>query len=120
MAPESDAMSRRGESLNARDVARDFVAAASLFAHTFIEDISPDDSALDPGELQRRRRRVCAAVGAAIVATFETSALTDQERARIFSDCEGGNVRGLEKALRRQSRFPRGNPESGEIFSSQS
>lgn len=84
MAAEPETMSRRAQPVDAIDVARDFVSTANSFADTFVQHISPDDAAVSPAELQRRRRRVCAAVWAAIVATFEASALTDQEKARIL------------------------------------
>lgn len=77
-------MSRRAKPKDAREVARDVASTANSFTDTLLQHISPDDADLDPTELQRRRRTACGALWAAIVATFEASALTDQEKARIL------------------------------------
>jgi hypothetical protein len=65
------------------DVARDFVATANAFADAFVQHIAPDSSECDVKELERRRRETCAALWASVIATFEASALTHQEKIRL-------------------------------------
>jgi len=67
----------------AQELARDFVSAAQAFSDAFLEFVAPDNGVDQVEVLLARRREACAALWAAIVATFEASALTDQEKARI-------------------------------------
>jgi len=68
---------------SAEDVARDFATSAGNFVDTFVHLVVPDETAIDPAERDQRRREVCAAAWASFVATFDSSALTDREKARI-------------------------------------
>jgi hypothetical protein len=70
--------------MRAEDLAKDFVGSALSFADTFVQYVSPATKVERLEDIQQRRRESCAAVWAAIVATFEASALTDQERARVI------------------------------------
>jgi hypothetical protein len=67
----------------AMDLARDFAVSAQSFADTFIQYIAPQNGNCKPEELLRYRREGCAALWAASVATFEASALTDQEKVLV-------------------------------------
>ena len=67
----------------AQDLARDFVATAQSFADTFVECIASQSQSTDSDELQQHRRESCAALWAAVVATFEASALSDTDKARV-------------------------------------
>jgi hypothetical protein len=69
--------------VSAQQLARDFVATAETFADSFIQHLVPENATEDADVLLARRREACAALWAAIVATFEASALTDREKARI-------------------------------------
>jgi hypothetical protein len=68
----------------ARDVARDFAVTAQAFADTFVQYIAADESDVDPEVLAHRRRETCAAVWAAILATFEVSGFTEAERNTVL------------------------------------
>jgi hypothetical protein len=70
--------------IRAEDLAKDFVSSAQSFADTFVQYIAPATADESSEDIRRRRRESCAALWAAIVATFEASALTDQERARVI------------------------------------
>jgi hypothetical protein len=69
--------------MSAQELARDFVSTARTFADAFIQVIAPENGADEADVLLARRREACAALWAAVVATFDASALTDQEKARI-------------------------------------
>ncbi len=68
----------------AQEVARDFVVTAQAFADTFVHYIAADDERIDRTVLAHRRREACAAVWAAILATFEASGFTETERATVL------------------------------------
>jgi hypothetical protein len=70
-------------SMSAQELTRDFVSTARTFADEFVQLIAPDDAVGEAEVLLGRRRETCAALWAAIVATFDASALTDHEKARI-------------------------------------
>lgn len=67
----------------AKDLARDFVVTAQAFADTFIQYVGADGNGEDVVRVGHRRRETCAAVWAAIVATFDASALTEDEKVRV-------------------------------------
>jgi hypothetical protein len=69
--------------MSAQELARDFVSAARTFTDTFVQLIAPENGVDQAEVLLGRRREACAALWAAVVATFEASALTDQEKVRI-------------------------------------
>ena len=69
--------------MSAQELARDFVSTARTFADVFVQFVAHESEAVDAGVLLGRRREACAALWAAVVATFDASALTDQEKARI-------------------------------------
>jgi hypothetical protein len=83
MSADSNAVDQAHASNAASEVARDFVTTANSFADSFSAYIAQRSGEVDDAMVCRRRSEACAAVWAAIVATFEASALTDQEKARI-------------------------------------
>jgi hypothetical protein len=69
--------------MSAQELVRDFVSTAETFADSFVQQLVPENEKDGADVLLGRRREACAALWAAIVATFEASALTDREKARI-------------------------------------
>jgi hypothetical protein len=69
--------------MSAQELTRDFVSTARTFADAFVQFIAPESAGDEAEVLLARRREACAALWAAVVATFDASALSDQEKARI-------------------------------------
>jgi hypothetical protein len=67
----------------AQDLARDFVVTAQAFADTFIQYVAADHAGEETARVVHRRQEICAAVWASILATFEASGFTDEEREKI-------------------------------------
>jgi hypothetical protein len=83
MSADSKSLPFSSRTMAARDLARDFVATAQAFADTFVQCIASQSQETDSEELQQHRRESCAALWATIVATFEASALSASEKARV-------------------------------------
>jgi hypothetical protein len=83
MSSELKTMMWQHRAMRAKDLARDFVVTAQAFADTFIQYVAADGHGEMIARVGHRRRETCAAVWAAVVATFDASALTEDEKARV-------------------------------------
>ena len=70
--------------LAARDLARDFVVTAQAFADTFVQYVAAEHVGESAKIVAHRRQETCAAVWASIVATFMSSAFSDEERDKVL------------------------------------
>jgi hypothetical protein len=70
--------------LAAQDLARDFVVTAQAFADTFIQYVAAEPVGESATLISNRRMETCAAVWASIIATFTSSALSDEERDKVL------------------------------------
>jgi hypothetical protein len=84
LSSTSEVLFWRPRRLAARDLARDFVVTAQAFADTFIQYVVAEQIGGPTTVVSRRSQETCAAVWAAIQATFMSSALSDEERERIL------------------------------------
>lgn len=69
--------------LAATELAQDFAVTAQAFADTFIQYLAAEVVGDDSTILSHRRLETCAAVWASIEATFLSSALGEEDRAKV-------------------------------------
>jgi hypothetical protein len=70
--------------LASHELARDFVVTAQAFADTFIQYVVAEHVGESAAVIAHRRQETCAAVWAAVQATFMSSALSDGERDKVL------------------------------------
>jgi hypothetical protein len=69
--------------MTAQELARDFAVTAQAFADMFVQYVAAESHSGDILLVDQRRRETCAAVWAAISATFDASALSHDERIKV-------------------------------------
>jgi hypothetical protein len=83
VAANTEGMRWQHRKLSADEAARDFCVTAQAFADTFVQYVCAEHDGEGTALIERRRGECCALIWAVLAATFDASALTRDERAKV-------------------------------------